>query len=334
MRTPILNKTNGLIVLLCVFSLSSYCYGQSVPLLQEIVLPQELEGRENASVLLRIPKTFIAKSVNRDFEHTAPIQRETLGTRSKGTAYCRGSVTCELMEHANGAQMCCRISGTVTSTTCGTNGPAIIQADATTQYTALKYALFDGHRFTTRPTSIQLTTRVKITGIGSSLPGLRGRIVRRFASKRAAESHHQVESITANLTAQELCQNIDIDFDERIRSLNEKLQKNLSILKLLDITGERLSIRSSPEMVEVGVLAKTHEGERLVIARRPIFDSVELWLKLSPSSMEKRLTIAQLLNSAPRWFASYLDDHPRLSKLDKKIDVDLYEDWIVLNLER
>jgi len=275
---------------------------------------------------------MIAKSVNREFQHTAPIQREILGTRSTGVAECHGFVTCELVEHSKGAQLCCRVSGTISSDTCGTNGPAIIRAHAHTDYTAYKLAIFDGHRFTTSPATVQLKTQIKVNAISSSLPGLRGRIVRRVATKRANESHEQAVSITENLTAHELRQKIDVDFDERIRVLNQKLERNSLVLKQFGITGERLILRSFPDCVEVGFLTKDQSGETTLGVRRPARESIELWVKLAPANLLQRITMAQLLKLVPAGLSRFLENHPRLSKLDRKVDVDFYEDWIVLDL--
>jgi len=311
----------------------SCIYGQSVPLVEEVVASPQGASDERISLLLRIPAPVIAKSVDRDFYHTSPIQREILGTRSTGVAECHGSVTCELVEHSTGAQLSCRVSGTITSDTCGTNGPAIIQAHAHTDYTAYKLAIFDGHRFTTSPATVQLKTQIKVTGIGSSLPGLRGRIVRRVATKKSIESHAQAESITTDLTAQELCQRIDVDFDERIQKLNLKIERNVSVLKQFGITGERLVVRSFRDCVEVGVLATEQDGKKILGVRRPAGESIELWIKLAPTNLLEQLTMVQLLKLVPIGLSRFLEDHPRLAKLDKKINVEFYQDWIVLDLQ-
>ena len=237
------------------------------------------------------------------------------------------------MTFGAGAELRCRISGKISSSTCGINGPAVIQAQANSNYVAYKYAIFDGHRFTTTPATVQVTTCLKVEGIASRLPGLRGRLVRRVASRKAIESHDQAEAITANLTAEELCKKIDIDFDERIQSLNQKLARNLAILRKLEITRERLVIKSYHDCVEVGILTKDQGGQKTMVLRPPVHDSIELWIKLAPMNALGRLTMAQLLKLTPLWLSSFLNEHPRLSKLDRKVDVELNGDWVVLKLQ-
>ena len=79
----------------------SSIYSQSAPLVEEVVASPQVVTDERIPLLLRIPASVIAKSVDRDFHHTSPIQREILGTRSTGVAECHGAVTCELVEHSN-----------------------------------------------------------------------------------------------------------------------------------------------------------------------------------------------------------------------------------------
>lgn len=330
--------SSRLLTIFCTFFFlgATHCssiYGQAASLGKEIASTPQLTTEGKISILLRIPASIISKSVDREFQHTTPIQREILGTRSAGVAKCQGAVTSELVEHSKGAELRCRISGTISSITCGVNGPAVIQAQANSNFVAYKYAIFDGHRFTTTPATVHVTTQLKVNGIASRLPGLRGRLVRRVASRKAIESHDQAEAITANLTAGELCSKIDVDFDERIQSLNQKLERNLAMLRKLEITGERLVIKSYHDRVEIGILTKDEAGRKTMVPRPLLHDSIELWIKLAPTDALGRLTMAQLLKLTPLWLSSFLDKHPRLSKLEGKVDVEMNGDWVVLKLQ-
>jgi hypothetical protein len=149
----------------------------------------------NVPLLLKIPATWIAKSVNRDFDQLAPVHQVILGTTSNGRAHCKGIVTCIVEDNETAVSILCSVSGTVESKTRGTNGPAIIESTALTYYTATKRLVFDGKRFACNPTSLSSRTKVTITGVGSSLPRLRGRLVTRVATKRAHQSLSQVEAI-------------------------------------------------------------------------------------------------------------------------------------------
>ena len=150
--------------LLLFVALQSWIEADDIP---KITIFAPTQGIKNASevfpVLLRIPQSLIAKSVDQDFQHSAPVQQEVLGTKSTGTAHCEGKVTCTIEEMVDGAAFSCRISGTVQSDTCGTNGPATIQSHACTTYVAHKRFFFDGYRFSSFPTTLAARTQLTIT---------------------------------------------------------------------------------------------------------------------------------------------------------------------------
>jgi hypothetical protein len=150
----------------------------SIALPQGMTPPNGLAGPSpndnGVPLLLRIPATWIAKSVNRDFEHNAPVNQVILGTTSSGNTYCKGQVTCSIMDNPTGVSILCSIDGTVNSVTCGANGPATISSESVTLYHSTKNLTFDGKRFASNPASLSSCTQVTITGVGSSLPGLRG----------------------------------------------------------------------------------------------------------------------------------------------------------------
>jgi len=288
---------------------------------------------EGFPVLLRIPQTLIAKSVDREFQHTAPVQQEVLGTKSTGTAHCQGTVVCSIEEKADGAAFSCRISGTVQSETCGTNGPATIQSHACTSYVAHKRFFFDGHKFNSVPTSVLSRTQLTITGVGSTLPRLRGRIVRHVATQRAQQSLAQAEAITQAITDRELCQRIDAEFDSRIFEMNQKLATRLSVLKYFPATGNRIHIRSFTDGLEIGLGTETLSRLSHVASRTPIGDSVELWLQPKNDLIAARPITELLFSTAPAWLSAYLSHNPTLFEPHaKKMTIQPHDGWLVLQL--
>ena len=295
--------------------------------------PQSEYKHEQFPVLLRIPLALIAKSIDRDFQHSAPVQQEILGTNSTGTAHCQGTVKCAIKEKSEGAAFSCRISGTVQSETCGTNGPATIQSRADTSYVAHKPFFFDGLQFKSIPTTVVSRTQLTITGVGSTLPLLRGRIVRRVATQRAQQSHSHAEAITQTITERELCQQINAEFDARISEMNQKLATSLSVLKHFPSAGNRLHIRSFPDGVEICLGTETSNSSNRVEPRTPIGDSIELWVQ-SKSDLIAEMPMAEfLLSTAPTWLATYLALNPTLLQPhDKKLILETHRGWLVLRL--
>ncbi len=295
--------------------------------------PESKNTSEGFPVLLRIPHTLIAKSVDREFQHTDPVQHEVLGTKSTGTAHCRGTVVCSIEENAKGASFSCRISGTVQSETFGTNGPATIQSHACTSYVAHKRFVFDGHEFNSIPTSVVSRTKLTITGVGSALPRLRGRIVRLVATQRAQQSLAQAEVITQAITDRELCQRIDAEFDSRISEMNQKLATRLSVLKYFPTAGNRIHFHSFTEGLEIGLGIETLSSLGNVASRTPIGDSVELWLQPNKDLIAARPVAELLFSTAPAWLSTYLSHHPTLFEPHAdKMKIEPPNGWLVFRL--
>ena len=303
----------------------------------EIVVATPILQKETAAddfpILIRIPHSLVSKGVDRDFKQSSTVQREVMGTNSKGIAHCQGSVTCTIETKTDGAAFCCRISGTVQSDTCGTNGPAIIKSNAFTSYVAHKRFSFDGHHFTSSPASVDANTRLTITGIDSTLPRLMGRIVRNVATKRANQSHSQAEEITRSMTEKELREGIDADFDARIVELNQSFAKRLSILKHFPSAGNKVHIRSQPDSVEICLGKAPVRPSEWIGVRAPMGNAIELWLRIDPGLIAQTPIAAFLVSKAPTWLATYLSSNPNLFvAVNKEIAMEAHEGWVVLRL--
>ena len=323
-----------MLTLLLIVVLQSLAPSEGLP---NIAIFATREGSRNSSegfpVLLRIPQTLIAKSVDREFQHTGPVQQEVLGTKSTGTAHCRGSVVCSMEEKVDGAAFSCCISGTVQSETCGTNGPATFQSHACTSYVAHKRFSFDGHKFKSSPTSVVSRTQLTITGVGSTLPRLRGRIVRQVATRRAFQSLPEAEAITQAITDRELCQRIDAEFDSRISEMNQKLATRLSVLKYFPAAGNRIHFHSFTDGLEIGLGTETLRSANYLASRTPIGDSVELWLQPKRDVIAAGPITELLFSTAPAWLSTYFSHNPNLLEPHaKKITVQPHDGWLVLRL--
>ena len=284
-------------------------------------------------LLLRIPALLIAKSVNRDFEHVGTVNEVLLGTTSTGTSLCNGQVSCVVEDNSNGVSILCCIKGTVESKTCGTNGPAIINSTATTHYVSIKRLKFDGKLFSCTPASVSSCTQLTITGIGSSLPGLRGRLVKNVATKRAHESNAQAKAIVGAQTEAELIQNIDADFEVRIADMNRQFASRLSILKHLPAAEKNLRLRSAKDGVEVALGRLHQQSMDSEDNRTPIGELVELWLRRNENLVSTGPVTALLFSKTPIWLSTYFSENPMFLKPDdRKWGVEIREKWIIVRL--
>ena len=208
----------------------------------------------------------------------------------------------------------------------------MIDSTAATKYTASKELTFDGKVFACNSATVKSRTEITITDIRSSLPELRGRLVKRIATTRARET--QAEAIVGGQTESKLCQKIDADFENRLADMNRQFEKKLSILRRFPEADKqlRLRLRSASDGVEVGLGRPSLNTSDREEKRKPIGESVELWLRRSENLVAEGPITAMLLTKAPLWLSSYFLEAP-VSKPDRhRCEVELHENWIVVRL--
>jgi hypothetical protein len=302
----------------------------------EGVLPPPSNQANRAVARLRIPSHVVVKAINQDFQSSLPVEREVLGTRARGTATAFGSVTCSLVDNPHGAEFECLIVGTVKSTTCGLNGPAIIHSASDSKYRARKMLFFDGQELKTRPAEVQVSTQLRLTGIGSTAPRLRGRIVRQVASRRAAEQLSEAEAITARLTQADLQQQIETEFNQRIAEVNQQLDDKLKVMKLLERTRHEVAIRTFANSIILDLYRRGASQPASFPAQSlEAGESIELWVPLNEDLSEARSAAGALVLSAlPAWLAPYFEDNPRLSEFmaNQQLGVRRVAGWLMLEL--
>jgi len=244
------------------------------------------DGETNILARLRIPADMISESISQRFENQSAVDCIMLGTHSTGVATCLGEVRGALVDNPSVVEVCCTITGTVSSVNCGNNGPAIIRSTVRTNYSGTKKIQFNGYRFTTQPTSITGTTKLYIDSVSSSMPGLPGRIVRTVASRRAQESNLKAETIINCKTLHELQTKIDEEFENRLGAMNDCITSQFSVLKLLLASNTRLTAGSSRENIDLNILSPSSTMQFLpflVPTRQPeghhlSYQAIELWI--------------------------------------------------------
>ncbi len=296
---------------------------------------------------LRIPSSLVTAEAREGFQHTSSVDRMVLGTHARGVALCQGDVRAELRNHVGGVEVLCCISGVVTSSTYGVNGPATIASRSNSSFSATKRIFFDGRRLTSQPVNVDATTRVQIDGIGSTAPRLRGRLIRSVASRRAAASLPEAEAITRQLTVNELQQRIDTEFDSRLASLNRRLAKRLSIMDAVPLSEYELSISSNPEFIEIRLTHNDNDFDErsnhacsdlnsgTPLPALPASENVVLWIQLPEMSLVGIDTIAswgwfRASNYLfPTWLSAPLSNTPTEVATGMPFgDVLRHENWI------
>jgi hypothetical protein len=174
------------------------------------------------SLLIRLPRTVI-EPPEEEIVRPGDVDMMVLGTQAKGTSMTRGTMHAALDEESREPALEVTFSGVSTSTTKGANGPAIIQSESSTKFTCRRRLAFHLDRgFVAGPTDVQAETVLRITGIDSDRPGLRGRVVRSVAQRRVEASHDEATAIVTRQTKEDIRRGFEEAFDSYLAGLNRR----------------------------------------------------------------------------------------------------------------
>jgi len=306
--------------------------------------PRQVPDPGPVVACVRIPAELITKDASQSFQTLTPVNRVILGTHSRGQALCDGQVECRLREQKLGAVFECFITGTVRSSTCGVNGPALIDSTTLSCYEGSKLIVFDGRQLVTQPATLRAKTQIQIKGVDNSSPGLRGRIVRRVASRRAEESLGEAEAITNQLTVRELQEQIDREFEQRIRAANKKMKRWLSILDRFSTSEYALSIQSHPQFIDILLQRRqtpdSLAGEISDLPDFPLGQSVILWIPLPKIALGRTsgwetVTLADVADWLPVWLAaSLIQKRAQIDEFTPRVDLLRHESWMGFEFDR
>lgn len=165
-------------------------------------------------------KPFLCKQV--DAEHA--IRDRVLGAAVSGTCRTMGQTELTLLENPRQAQAELRFTGECRFQTVGVADPVQVHSRGTTRFEARTNVKFDGQQVRHSPISTTARTSTTLTGITTSLGGLRGRIARRVAANEEARTHAQAEAITTERTRQRIAAAFERRVEAGLAAFTERLQ--------------------------------------------------------------------------------------------------------------
>jgi hypothetical protein len=270
---------------------------------------EDVAGALKGVIVLRVSEKYLESLFARDINKHTKVNRVVLGTRATGNAHTVGRADVDTKPAKNDAAFYVKISGTTTSSTTGRNGPAIIHSRSITKWISQKVVRFDGENFKAGPATIESTTKITPMGADSILPGIRGRLVSRVATKRAREYNSRAERISGKDTEKQVLSDVDRVVDGQIQKLNDRLDTRpmmTYLLPKLDDMGVTFSTSSNCINVsfaggESSPLAKVCPVEGLEPS------DTELWFQTALIARPDG-TIPGLVDNAGAWLADALPD--------------------------
>jgi hypothetical protein len=194
-------------------------YGKPDKLLQRV---REEYSRPN--LYLNADEALIAHGLSRDLNENTPLNDSILGTRIRGNGHTVGRLDARLQPSGDRATLDLILSGTTTSHSVGSNRSALIYSAGVTTISGFKRISIDEHEIRATPASAQARTNSRITGIGSTRGGIAGCIVKKVASKKAAQSKGQVTAIATRHAEARIRERLDQEAAKQLEASNRDLR--------------------------------------------------------------------------------------------------------------
>jgi hypothetical protein len=298
---------------------------------------EEAEAALRGVMILRVSERYLEQVFARDIDKHSQVSRVVLGTRARGSAHTKGRADVDTKPDHNNAAFYVRISGSTTARTVGHNGPAVIHSRSVTNWICQKTVRFDGEEFKAGPATITSDTRITPLGAGSTLPGLRGRIVSNVATRRAIECNRTAERISGRNTEKQVLADVDRIVDQRIGTLNKRIESRpimAFLLPKLEDMGVQFS--TSSNCINVSFAGGESSPQAKVCPVQGLKPSdTELWFQTALIARPDG-EIPEMIDNAGAWLAEMLPDVeiPGVDLVGKEgvlpVDLEIIDDWVVL----
>jgi hypothetical protein len=215
-------------------------------------------------VRARLSKEYLADYVERSVDRTKEVRDVILGTRIVGESRTVGKTRLVLHDNDNHATGEVIFEGTVHAKTLGRNGPARLNYVSDSRFQARKRILIGDSGLHTKPATADAPTKLTLTGVRTTLPGLRGRIAQRIATRRAGQSRFAANAVASDHTAEDVRHDLDSKLNEAVVKVQNALKLRLESLRPDDIDNDLLvRSRSTSEFIEVAVCHPTATSEEV-----------------------------------------------------------------------
>ena len=250
--------------------------------------PQESSGDDSAKqtrVVLRISKQFIQEHAPPAVEEGSRVDRCLFGARVTGTAITRGRPTLTMDTDHERPVFTLHFKGTTSTRTVATKPPVKAYNTGAGQFDVHREIRFDGTQFSEGAESIEASYSSRLEGLATP-PGLRGRLVRRFALPEIARTRPQADAIALS----DMKVTLLTAFGQHTDKLVDELNANVPWKQSLALLGPQQSgwvshfastedwIVTSPGPADAKVPELPEEAAE---AKAPL----ELWVHGKPSEM-------------------------------------------------
>jgi len=175
-------------------------------------------------MVIDVSERWIAELASRLFDERSRVDLTVLGVRMRGTAQTEGGYTIRCVDGDGGLCFAIDAEGTSVSTTRGREGPALIRAVTTTDFTARTLVELNGQSLVGRGTSVDATMRRCDTRVDNR-SCLGRRLVRRIAKRRIRAGWAEIDRKCESQTEQRVAAALDHSVNQFRRDADQSLQR-------------------------------------------------------------------------------------------------------------
>jgi hypothetical protein len=251
------------------------------------------DGTKETKIVLRISKEFVRQHAPAAVENVAPVNKCLFGSRVTGTAYTKGQPLLTMDTDHSKPVFTLHFKGTTITKTVASKHPVKAYNTGVAQFDVHRQIRFDGIQFSEGPESIEATYSSLLDCVATP-PGLRGRIVRKFALPQIEEMKPKADAIALADTKATVLDAFGKHTDELVSDLNKRLpwKQTMALLMPQDSpwTGQFAStkdwILASPGTKDAGIPELPEEESKLGAP-------IELWIhgKLGDGTAAKVIAI-------------------------------------------
>jgi hypothetical protein len=289
------------------------------------------DGSKETKIVLRVSKEFVRQHAPPTVEHVAPVNKCLFGSRVTGTAFTRGQPALTMNTDHEKPVFTLHFKGTTTTKTVASKHPVKAYNTGVAVFDVHREIRFDGMQFVEGPESIEATYSSRLDGLATP-PGLRGRIVRRFATPQIEAMKPKADAIALADTKATVLEAFGKHSDELVSDLNARLpwKQTLSLLMPDDTTwsGHFAStqdwILASPGPKEAGIPQLPEEESKLGAP-------IELWVHGKPGDGTAAKVIA-MWSAVHVGLDTFRESAPQRAVKLEDIKPAIVGDWWVLRV--
>jgi len=189
------------------------------------------EAMKDVTLILRISKEFIRQHEPPPVEQVSPVDRCLFGARVTGTATTTGKPAVSLDGDHTKPVFTLHFAGTTVTHTVATKHPVKATTTGRAVFDVHREIRFDGTEFSDGPETIECSYDSTLDGV-SVPPGLRGRIVRKFAVPQIQANRPKADAIALAETKETILKSFGERTDKLVNDLNTNVpwKKTLALL--------------------------------------------------------------------------------------------------------